>query len=192
MIGISGLARAGKDTLAKSLKTIIEKEWGCEVEIIHLADTLKLDLDKFISSKFNFDVFTEKNEQKELIRPILVAYGEAMKSKWGENIWLNKLYKNIEKEKFYIIADIRFDFEVKDLQEKRDGWVIHISKNGNEVPPNETEAINDPKVRAIVDQAHHWAAYGKDKIQECDGHASVLWQMISQERKEKWKTTLNL
>jgi uridine kinase len=43
MIGISGLARAGKDTLAKSLKTIIEKEWGCEVEIIHLADTLKLD-----------------------------------------------------------------------------------------------------------------------------------------------------
>ena len=86
MIGVGGLARAGKDTLSRCLKKVIEDDFGCEVEIVHLADKLKSDLDKLISCNFNFHVFTENNEEKELIRPILVSYGEAMKKRHGQSL----------------------------------------------------------------------------------------------------------
>lgn len=194
MIGISGLARSGKDTLSKCLKKIIEKEFECEVEIIHLADKLKSDLDKIISCNFNFQVFTEDNEEKELIRPILVAYGEAMKNKWGQDVWMKKLEKEMisrKNKKFFIISDVRFDFEANYVKDNFDGSVIYISKNGNEMPPNEVEAENDPKVRAVSDIIHHWPKYHPDKMSECDLHAEIIWQMIPINKKEKWKQILN-
>jgi hypothetical protein len=192
MIGISGIARAGKDTLANYLKVVVEKELNRKVEVVHLADSLKSDLDKIVSCNFNFQVFTENNEEKELIRPILVAYGEAMKKKWGKSIWLKKLYEDLKKKQeseniFYIIADVRFDFEVEDLQKNSDAWVIHISKVGSEIPPNEVEKINDPKVREISDICHSWPPYEPDKMDLCMDHASILWEMIPAEKKEKWK-----
>ena len=105
MIGIAGIARSGKDSLAKELKKLIEKDHDVDVKIIHLADRLKSDLDKLISCNFNFNVFTENDNEKELMRPILVAYGEAMKEKWGKKVWLKKIRKrNVQmgknKEKF--------------------------------------------------------------------------------------------
>ena len=117
MIGIAGIARSGKDSLAKELKKLIEKDHDVDVKIIHLADRLKSDLDKLISCNFNFNVFTENDNEKELMRPILVAYGEAMKEKWGKKVWLKKLENEMSKwektkKNFYIIADVRFDFEV--------------------------------------------------------------------------------
>ena len=63
MIGVAGLARSGKDTLSKCLKKIIEREFKCDVEIIHLADKLKSDLDKLVSCNFNFQVFTENDAE---------------------------------------------------------------------------------------------------------------------------------
>ena len=45
MIGVGGLARAGKDTLSRCLKKVIENDFDCEVEIVHLADKLKSDLE---------------------------------------------------------------------------------------------------------------------------------------------------
>ena len=78
MIGISGIARSGKDTMSNCLKEIIEEEWDCKVEIVHLAQKLKSDLDKVVSCNFNFLVNTDNDSDKELIRPLLVAYGEAV------------------------------------------------------------------------------------------------------------------
>ena len=37
MIGIGGLARSGKDTLAKNLSEVIRKDLGCNVEIFSFA-----------------------------------------------------------------------------------------------------------------------------------------------------------
>jgi len=201
MIGISGLARAGKDTLARCFKKIIEREFDCEVEILHLADRLKSDLDKTIACNFNFEVFTEKDSEKELIRPILVAYGEAMKEKWGKKVWIEKLHEDLKKrkngvtdlgmkKKFYIIADVRFDFEAEYIKENLNGFVVHIAKNGYEVPANEVEKKNDPLVKAVSDIQHVWPQYIPDNLDECNDHAEILWQMTPQEIKEKWQKTL--
>ena len=194
MIGISGVARAGKDTLASCLKKIIEKEFDCEVEIVSLAKQLKSDLDKLIACNFNFQVYTEDNQEKELIRPILVAYGEAMKNKWGKNVWVKKLHESLKSrkdKKFYIIADIRFDFEADFFADERDAFLIHISKEGNEIPTNEIEKINDPLVKEKCHVSHIWPKYHPDQMQLCDSHAEILWQMVPQKAKDEWKKTLN-
>ena len=194
MIGISGVARAGKDTLAGCLKEIIEKNLDCEVEIISLAKQLKSDLDKVISCNFNFLVHTDNTDEKNLIRPILVAYGESMKKKWGKDVWLKRLNKSIKgqkSKKFYICADVRFDFEAKYFQDKMDGEIIHITKIGYEAPANDVEAKNDPLVKELSDIVHAWPQYHPDQMEDCKSHANILWQMISEEKKQIWKKTLN-
>ena len=193
MIGISGVARAGKDTLAKCLKEIIEKEFDCKVEIVSLAKQLKSDLDKVISCNFNFLVHTDNTSEKNLIRPILVAYGEAMKEKWGKDVWVKKLEKSLsdkKEKKLYIVADVRFDFEAEYFQNKMNASVIHITKIGHEAPANEVEAENDPLVKKVSNIVHTWPKYHPDQMELCKSHASILWQMIPDELKEKWKKTL--
>lgn len=194
MIGVGGLARAGKDTLSRCLKKVIEDDFGCEVEIVHLADKLKSDLDKLISCNFNFHVFTENNEEKELIRPILVSYGEAMKKRHGQSIWMEKLDEEIKSrkdKKFFIVSDVRFDFECKYIKEEFDGWNIHIKKNGSEMAVNDVEKLNDPLVQKNSDIKHRWPSYHPDKMSLCESHAHILWEMIPKEYKDKWQKTLN-
>tara|TARA_Y100000361_G_scaffold147438_1_gene158976 strand:- start:343 stop:927 length:585 start_codon:yes stop_codon:yes gene_type:complete len=193
MIGISGLARSGKDTLAGCLKKIIEKEFNCKVEIVSLAKQLKSDLSKVIACNFHFQSDTDDTEDKNLIRPILVAYGEAMKSKWGDDVWVKKLDESLKSrvdKKFYIVADVRFDFEADYFKDNREATMIHISKNGNEMPLNDVEKVNDPLVKSKCDLQHHWPSYHPDNMHMCDDHAEILWQMIPEEQKEKWKKTL--
>lgn len=195
MIGVGGLARAGKDTLSKCLKKVIENDFGCEVEIVHLADKLKSDLDNLISENFHFEAFTEGIREKELIRPILVAYGEAMKSQWGEDVWMKKLAEEIENrnpKKFFIVSDVRFDFECRYIRDNFDGWNIHIKKNGSETAVNKTEKENDPLVQKEADIKHRWPAYQPDKMHLCEDHATIMWEMIPNEYKDKWRKILNL
>jgi hypothetical protein len=165
MIGVGGLARAGKDTLSRCLKKVIEDDFGCEVEIVHLADKLKSDLDKLISCNFNF-----------------------------QSIWMQKLDEEIKSrknKKFFIVSDVRFDFECKYIREEFDGWNIHIKKNGSEMAVNDVEKLNDPLVQKNSDIKHRWPSYHPDKMSLCESHAHILWEMIPKEYKDKWQKTLN-
>jgi hypothetical protein len=189
MIGISGLARSGKDTMANCLKKTIQKDLGCKVQIISLACCLKKDLKHLIKKNFGINSFTENTNEKNIIRPILVSYGEAMKKMHGEDIWLKKCVEQRDLSKFTIVSDVRFDFEadfVKDL----DGAIIHLTKYGNEVP-NEIEAINDPKVRKLSTIEYTWPTYSPKNMDQCQGHADIIWQMFPQHVKEKWLKILN-
>ena len=190
MIGIGGLARSGKDTLAINLAKTIKEDWQIDVQIFSLADSLKEKINPFINKEFGISAFSEDTEDKKIIRPILVAYGEAMKTKYGQNIWFSKVADNIEQAMhdnkiFPIISDVRFDFEVKLIQDNS-GQVIHITKQGNK-PPNEIEAINDPLVSSSSNLTRTWPLYSPDLMDECRSHADIIWQMIKENHEEKWK-----
>jgi len=188
MIGISGLARSGKDTLAENLANIIRCEWDIDVEIFSFAEEIKSQADDFLKKYYNISAFSESTEDKEYIRPLLVAHGECMKSLYGKNIWAECVLKKIKSRKnkvFPIISDVRFDFEAKFLQENG-GQVIHISKEGN-LPPNDIEAKNDPLVEKCCDLTHCWPVYEPNEMDECRGHAKILWQIIK--NNDKWKQT---
>lgn len=188
MIGISGLARSGKDTLAKNLAKIITSELGLEVKILSFADKIKWQMKDVIHDHYNISPYTEDTKEKEIIRDILVSHGETMKKIYGETIWADLVIDNIKnsKDKFFpIISDVRFDFEAEKVKQSN-GLVVHISKIGNK-PPNEIEAKNDPLVQKVADICHSWPEYEPDDMSECKDHAEILWQMLNQYGKE-WKT----
>jgi len=190
MIGIGGLARSGKDTLAINLAEIIEEDWKMDVQIFSFADALKEKINPFITKEFGISAFSEDTEDKKIIRPMLVAYGESMKTKYGRDVWYSELSNNIEQALhdnriFPIISDVRFDFEAKLIQ-NNGGQVIHITKQGNE-PPNEIEALNNPLVESCADLTHTWPLYSPDLMDECRSHADIIWQMIKEGHQEKWK-----
>ena len=188
MIGISGLARSGKDTLAKNLADIIKLNLGLEVKILSFADRIKDQMKDVISKNYNIDPYTENTKEKEIIRDILVSHGETMKKIYGPTIWADLIIEDIKKSKnkfFPIISDVRFDFEAEKVKENN-GLVIHISKIGNK-PPNEIEAKNDPLVQKVADICHCWPEYEPDNMEECKDHAYILWQMFNQ-FSEQWKT----
>ena len=78
LIGVSGLARSGKDLFTTVSQDIL-KERGLKTERYALAYELKNDLKQLIHKKTGIDVFTENTEEKTIIRPLLVAYGDVMR-----------------------------------------------------------------------------------------------------------------
>ena len=190
MIGIAGIARAGKDTLASDLSEIIKADMGVDVKIYSLALPIKSHLNDLLKSYYHISPFTEDTEEKKIIRPIMVAHGEQMKQKFGKDIWLKELLSTIHedlryKEFFPIISDVRFDFEVEAVKNEN-GQVIHISKIGN-IPPNKIEAENDPIVATASDIRHSWPPYEPDEMHECKVHAEILWQMLKETHLDIWK-----
>lgn len=191
MIGISGLARSGKDTMAKHLAKIIESKLGVEVKILSFADKIKWQMKDITNDHYGISVYTEDTDEKQIIRDILVSHGETMKKIHGKTIWADLIIDNIKnsKDKFFpIISDVRFDFEAERLKEQG-GAIIHISKIGNK-PPNDIEAKNDPLVKAVSDISHTWPEYEPNDMDECYGHAQILWQMLT-ESNEKWQKIYN-
>ena len=188
MIGITGIARSGKDTLGLSLLKMINKSSTKKAKIYSIANIIKKDLNNLIKKQFGFSAFTEDTGEKNLIRPILVEYGEAMKVKYGKNIWIDKLIQNINFKKYIpIITDVRFDHEIKKLTKEHNAFIIHICRVGAEVP-NELEKINDPKAKELSHIQYMWPTFGKNKLHLANDHTSILWQMVYPEYKEKWKT----
>lgn len=189
MIGIAGVARSGKDTLARTLVPIIEKDLSKEVRTYSFAEQLKMDADPFLREHLGISAFETDTEVKKIIRPILVGYGEAAKKVYGKYVWCQKLHKQINEERkgadfFPMVTDVRFDFEAKYLQEEFGARVIHISRIGNQ-PANETEAANDPLAKAASDLQHTWPTFVENDIDEvASNHATILWQMVFQ---EVWK-----
>ncbi len=192
MIGIGGLARAGKDTLAKHLSDIISEDMGFNVKILSFADQIKWQVKDICCDNYGISPYTQNTEEKKIVRDILVCHGETMKKLHGETIWADLIIEKIKKSKekiFAIIPDVRFDYEVKSVKDN-EGSVIHIQKIGNK-PPNEIEAKNDPLVQKVADICHSWPVYEPDQMDECKDHAQILYQMLKETNFDKWKKIYN-
>lgn len=179
IIGISGYARSGKDLFTSVAQKIL-KEHGLKSEKFALAYELKSDLKSLIKSKVGIDVFTDNTQEKSIIRPLLVAYGDVMRKTSEGRYWTRKLETKLAKSKADIafITDIRYDVYLEDectwLQNKQCGKLIHITKykqspmpsgrrfSKNKIvkiydeAPNEHELLNNPKVKKKANYAFEW------------------------------------
>jgi len=179
LIGISGVARSGKDLFTTVAQEVL-KQHGIKTERFALAYELKSDLKDLIHAKTGIDAFTENTEEKNIIRPLLVAYGDVMRKISDGKYWTQKVEQRLGKSKVDIafITDIRYDHYIEDecawLQLKQSGKLIHLtkyvmspmpqgkrfSKNKQtkvyQTAPNEHELVNDPKVRKRADLKIEW------------------------------------
>jgi len=179
IIGISGYARSGKDLFTSVAQKIL-KEHKIKSEKFALAYELKNDLKYLIKNKVGIDVFTDNTQEKSIIRPLLVAYGDVMRKTSEGRYWTGKLEQRIANSKADVvfITDIRYDVYPEDectwLRNKQCGKLIHITKfKQGPVPqskrfsknkivkiydaaPNDHELFNNPKVKAKADYAFEW------------------------------------
>jgi len=180
IIGVSGIARSGKDLFTTVAQDILEKQYKLKTERHALAYELKNDLKDLIEKKTGIDVFTEDTSLKNVIRPLLVAYGDLMRKTSEGKYWTQKLEKHVAKSKsdVFFITDIRYDVYPEDectwLQRKMAGKLVHVTRyeltpapskrrittskpvKVYQAAPNEHELFNDPKVKKRVDYAFEW------------------------------------
>lgn len=166
VIGITGVARSGKDTFYLILKKFLE-ERKIKSERIALADDLKKELGPFVKEKFNIDLSKCDGSDKELVRPLMVSYGKCRRIQTEGKYWtslVNIKVKELIKQKIVpIITDIRY-IEYKEDEyswlKSHEGILIHISRkldDGSLVPPaNIEEKSNDNKLKAVADFSICW------------------------------------
>lgn len=162
MIGITGVARAGKDTLCNYFLKTYPK-----CQRLALADELKKDLDAFLIEKVGISAFTKDTEEKKLIRDLLVAYGKIQRARTQGKYWTGLIQPKIltlKKEGFLpIVTDVRYAIYAEDEYQwlkNNNGMLIHVKRvqpDGTPVlPPNQDERINDPILEKLADYRVVW------------------------------------
>jgi hypothetical protein len=134
LIGISGVAGAGKDTLLELLRSNLPTQ----VKHFALADDLKRELQPKLLQKYNVDILNCSREEKNKVRHELVNYARDKRIATSGRYWTEKLqpkienYRNENPKHYIIITDIRHAFYPRDehvwLKEEMRGILVHVSR----------------------------------------------------------------
>jgi hypothetical protein len=190
MIGISGYARSGKDTFGEALVRIL-KIYGVKAKTYALATQLKEDITFLTESDFNISAFTKDDDEKKIIRPLLVGYGEAWR-KADPDHWIKVLDSNFEPLTLPIITDIRYENEADFILENQ-GFLLNISRllSSEEFvgPANEEEKLNGPKVKQKSSFDLCWGTIADQKLIDEVVESFII--SILGEKIELWKATFS-
>ena len=199
IIGLSGVASAGKDSFYRLLESKLRKA-HLEIARYAIADRLKEELRNFAGWYYELDLVTCSPEQKEDMRPLMVFHGNYMRKMTDGKYWVDFLKREIERktpEGIVCITDVRYDEfesdEVEWLKNELGGTLVHISrytslksttaidniggiedvgeKRSYIMPANEHETINDPKIRAKADYILEWETV-QGSLEEVDEQLS--------------------
>lgn len=185
IIGLSGSARSGKDSFYEFVKEYLFLK-GKMCKRFAFADLLKYELCDFIISNFGFSSFTTDKRNKDILRPIMVAYGCAKREISNGRYWINNLENVINSVKDFtdvtVITDVRFCDHEEDetywLKNKMNGVLINIeliNDDGSVVPPaNHEESIRSEKLYNLSDFKIHWKRFGSDEIKKEQARQQVF------------------
>ena len=180
-IGVSGFARSGKNLFCDIAEKILKEKFNLSSKTYALAYLLKKDCEPFIQEKLGLSAFSEKTEDKNLFREMLVWYGGVKRKQTEGRYWTGLLHEELKKDTNDVnfISDIRYveysGDEIFWLKKELGGKLVHISKYTYGFPtdgrhyrindlskkiyteaPNQNEAINDPKIRFLADYKVEW------------------------------------
>jgi predicted AAA+ superfamily ATPase len=173
IIGITGHMRTGKDTFFALLQKI-----NPHFKRYSFADALKSDLRGFVWEKMGIDVNTAVGADKELIRPLMIAYGCAQRNRGDGLHWVRRVDSQIvndlefdsdfsnpveDGKLFPVITDFRFENEVKYFKEIYDLILVEIQRENAPNPPDE-EKMQQPLVRNYVNYTINWPTVGENNI----------------------------
>ena len=174
IIGLGGIAKSGKDFFFTNLKKTTKRN----VIRFAIADELKKELFSLIKNTYNVDIFNCSAEDKEKVRPMLLSHGKIRRNDSKGRYWINKISEKVkdaakDEKNIVVITDIRYDEfasdEVDWVKKELNGFFVHISKYTEDkgvkvfgLPPNEDEAINNPKLIEKADYLIQWP----DKLKE--------------------------
>jgi dephospho-CoA kinase len=137
IIGIAGRMRTGKTTLALELRRKIKKVSGGKkvVAIDSFAEQLRVEVSKALwpklgDSSSRFLLFEKESNDKESIRPLLQALGQAKRDIISVDYWVDALEKNYSNKGAHvlIVDDVRHQNEA-DWILRSGGILIRLSAN---------------------------------------------------------------
>ena len=193
LIGLTGYATSGKDFLYNLLS-----KRGNTTRMA-LADSLKRDINPFLIDKYGIDLFKCSPEEKELVRPLLVAYGKVHRNRSQGTYFTSKLTPKIieiSKTSLVVVTDIRYadpKFENDELPWLKNlgGKLVHITKyqeiNGERKytsPPNEDELVNNAVLLKNADFLIEWK-HASDSLYEVESHVDRLVDYLNGNSKDK-------
>ena len=169
ILGISGVARSGKDTFYSFISSRIG------ARRLAFADALKDECREFLVKNIGIYPFTNDPKEKEVIRPFLVTYGTHLRRKLDSSCWIKKIEEDarsyIKDEVLPVVTDVRYRNEA-DWIHSLGGKLIHISRtislDGQPTllpPSNNEEEESDPLLMECADQLINWDTF--EDIEEC-------------------------
>lgn len=177
VIGIAGNATVGKDTFYEIAKDILLDHYT--VERLAFADALKNDLKDFVLTKFGLEIFNLSRVQKELLRPLMVAYGKAKRDLTKGMCWIDQVQELIyaSQSDIVFITDVRYAGESGNeykMIKDNGGALIYIKKissSGDHYTPpaNEEERVNNKQLMNCADIEVIW--------DDCQGDSDKISQL---------------
>jgi hypothetical protein len=159
IVGISGKAQSGKDTVSKMIVYTIwyynysqrlqpfslehynntYEKFGDVIDFTcwyktSFANKLKQCLSNILNvsiSKFEDNEF-KKSEVEWLgitVRELLQKFGTAIRNEVGDDFWVKACLNNLEKDGNYLITDVRFKSEAKGIKDL-EGIIVRVNREG--------------------------------------------------------------
>ena len=180
VIGITGYAQSGKDTFCNyALEFLADKKIRCTRKAF--ADALKKDVHQLCIQKIGVNSFSGNPVEKELIRPLLVAYGTDIMRKLNDKHWIERLNLDLdicrELKVLPIITDLRYENEMQWLQEELGGVAVHITRLGTG-PANAEEKAQNPILKKRADYRIQSPDYGEEEIEKCRPKVRSIMEKI--------------
>ena len=171
VIGIGGVARSGKDTFDGILAIKLQQA-GKTVRRVSFAEPLKTQVDEFLIKYIGITAFTPNTEEKTLIRPMLVWYGDAQRKRTNGRYWIDLAKKTIEETNYdyYIITDVRYSAYEKDelhfLKNEMNGKLCHVSKY---IWKSTNNSVSDIDYNLATSEFAHY----KEFVQPANDHENI-------------------
>lgn len=187
VIGITGIARSGKDTFA-SIALDIFKKSGITAKQYSFAGALKEEVKDFLKTHCDVDVYTQDSEIKKDIRDFLVWYGTTWWRNRDPKRWIRNvdmaIKNDIDNVEVALVSDVRYTNEAEWVHSCH-GFLVHVAAYDPKslpvkifnVAPNEQERINDPLVKEQSDYKLEWPLKGlapEDALNDLELKTEVL------------------
>jgi uridine kinase len=190
IIGISGVARSGKDTLGAQICTIL-RERNIKCRTTSFANALKQECNEFLTKTIGISAFTQDDEEKKIIRPLLVTWGTHVRRKLDENVWVKSVENTLSDDEVVIICDVRFPNEL-DWVKKIGGYSIYVERqdsDGNLIrPANQDEKENTVPLKSLCSTSITWPTISDEQWLVAIAY-EVLNETVPASEFEKWIQT---
>ena len=156
IIGISGKAQSGKDTVCKMIaytvwyynysqrlepfgidhyKSHMYSIWGVDYWHVSFANKLKQCLSVILNTH-TVDVFESNDFKKSeidwlgmTVRELLQKFGTAIRNEVCDDFWVKACLKDYEKGDNWLISDVRFKSEAKGIKDL-EGIIVRVNREG--------------------------------------------------------------
>jgi hypothetical protein len=132
IIGLTGYARSGKDTVAKVL---IENYGFTRIAFADPIRELLLEMNPILENgsrlssiinEYGWEITKAQTE----VRRLLQTLGVGARKVFGENHWVVEAFKNLDHSKNYVVTDVRFLNEADWIKEVYNGQLWRIKRPG--------------------------------------------------------------